>query len=524
MSYLIDNPWSNALDRSKAAGLVLADTLLHRHVGVRPVSLIGFSLGARAIFYALAELARVKAFGIVQDVYLFGATVTASKQKWLDVRGVVSGRFVNAYARSDWVLGYLFRATSGGNTVAGLRPIEDVPRLENIDITDKIAGHLSYRPMMPLLLHSVGLPVTADYFDEPVRHEACLLAVKSLTPRLCSLVTLQEEPEFVEDRIVMTEEEEEARRAAKKSWFGRSKKAKSGSGLSSPAVTSRPPSIDQGRKPGETPPDYDEDADDLPPQASLEKSAPAGPSKLRLSFDGSEKRRSSTASSTALALADTSGTESPSAALPMTAGFDFAAISRALGKDIDLDSLKAPAAGPQSAALPPVEVKPPLARFESTPPSAEAFDDPASSLWAKSSPPSSNSHAASSMHDLSRLSLDTTIAPAEEDSWSSPGPLAPSSISYDTNAWGTGSSPYRTASASSSAALPSFSSLHKPSSRGFSHHLPPPDEPVMTFGGSDGTFSRSKEDELDDPWNKPLARPVTGGFSSNKGVIDNPWG
>lgn len=156
----VASPWSNALDRAKAAGLVLADTLINRHVGVRPVSLVGFSLGARAIFYALVELARLKAYGIVQDVYLFGGTITANKKTWLEVRSVVSGRFLNGYARNDWVLGYLFRATAAGNTVAGLRPVEGIPGLENRDITDLIAGHLSYRPMMPLLLHTVGLPVS----------------------------------------------------------------------------------------------------------------------------------------------------------------------------------------------------------------------------------------------------------------------------------------------------------------------------------------------------------------------------
>ena len=50
LGYLIDNPWSNALDRAKAAGLVLADVLMQRHLGVCPIILIGFSLGARAIF------------------------------------------------------------------------------------------------------------------------------------------------------------------------------------------------------------------------------------------------------------------------------------------------------------------------------------------------------------------------------------------------------------------------------------------------------------------------------------------
>jgi hypothetical protein len=168
LGYLIDNPWSNALDRARAAGLVLADTIMQRHAGVRPVSLIGFSLGARAIFYALVELARCKAYGLVQDVFIFGATVTASKTTWLDVRSVVAGRFVNAFATNDWMLGYLFRATSGGlNTVAGLRAVEHVYGLENVEVTDIITGHMSYRSCMPQLLAKVGFPVTAEYFDEP---------------------------------------------------------------------------------------------------------------------------------------------------------------------------------------------------------------------------------------------------------------------------------------------------------------------------------------------------------------------
>ena len=47
---------------------------IQRHLGVRPITLIGFSLGARVIFFALLELAKSKAFGIVQDVFLLGAT------------------------------------------------------------------------------------------------------------------------------------------------------------------------------------------------------------------------------------------------------------------------------------------------------------------------------------------------------------------------------------------------------------------------------------------------------------------
>ncbi|GAA96521.1 uncharacterized protein L969DRAFT_493762 [Mixia osmundae IAM 14324] len=193
LGYLIDNPWSNALDRAKAAGAVLADVLKNRSLGVRPVSLVGFSLGARVIFYALKELARAKAFGVVQEVYLMGATVTASRKSWREARGVVCGRFVNAYATNDWILGYLFRATTGGlGTVAGLRPIEQVPDMENVDVTDIVVGHMSYRACMPLILDRIGFKVTALTFDEP------------------------DNDPLTGDREVLTPEEEEARREAKK--------------------------------------------------------------------------------------------------------------------------------------------------------------------------------------------------------------------------------------------------------------------------------------------------------------------
>lgn len=121
------------------------------------------------IFYALVELAKQKAYGIVQDVFLLGTTVSVPTRMWCETRSVVSGRYVNAFARNDWVLNYLFRATSGGvGTVAGLRPVENVPGLENVDVTDKIAGHMSYRTFMPLILDQLGFPVFSDYFDDPV--------------------------------------------------------------------------------------------------------------------------------------------------------------------------------------------------------------------------------------------------------------------------------------------------------------------------------------------------------------------
>ncbi|KAL8920934.1 MAG: hypothetical protein Q9208_005960 [Pyrenodesmia sp. 3 TL-2023] len=177
LSYLIDNPWTVSMARANGAGLILADSLIDRNLGVRPITLVGFSLGSRVIFACLRELANKGAFGLIQNVYLFGSPIVANRDEYLRARTVVSGRFVNGYASNDWILGYLFRATSGGiMRVAGLAPVENIPGLENIDVTKLVNGHMAYRTAMPRLLREVGWEVESDEFTEiedpdPDNHE-----------------------------------------------------------------------------------------------------------------------------------------------------------------------------------------------------------------------------------------------------------------------------------------------------------------------------------------------------------------
>lgn len=135
-------------------------------------------MGARVIFYCLLELGRLDAFGIVEDAFLFGAPVTASDSQWRQAKSAVAGEFVNGYLRNDWVLGFLFRATTGGlGTVAGLRPIKNVPGLINMDLTDHVEGHLDYRVKIPLLMKLMGLKVTSESFlekEEAILHQRSL--------------------------------------------------------------------------------------------------------------------------------------------------------------------------------------------------------------------------------------------------------------------------------------------------------------------------------------------------------------
>ncbi|CAI7586735.1 unnamed protein product [Penicillium viridicatum] len=167
LAYLIDNPWIVSLARANSAGLVMADSLRERNLGHRPITLLGFSLGARVIFSCLKELAEKGAHGLIQNVYLFGSPVVANKDEYLKARSVVSGRFVNGYATNDWILGYLFRATSGGiMKVAGLAAVEGIPGIENFDITTLVNGHMDYRKAMPRILREVGWEVLEDEFAE----------------------------------------------------------------------------------------------------------------------------------------------------------------------------------------------------------------------------------------------------------------------------------------------------------------------------------------------------------------------
>ncbi|KAL7803700.1 DUF726 domain-containing protein [Trichoderma aethiopicum] len=215
LSYLIDNPWAVSLDRATAAGLILADSLIERSLGTRPITLVGYSLGARVIFSCLRELARKGAFGLVQNVYMFGSPIVAKQDEYLKARSVVSGRFVNGYNRNDWILGYLFRLTNGGiRRIAGLGPLDDCPWIENVDVTDLVAGHMEYRKAMPSLLMRCGWVVTSEEFSEiedpdPDDHQG----------RQRELIN-----EIEEARRALEKEGKSSKRTSKFGFFGRRNK------------------------------------------------------------------------------------------------------------------------------------------------------------------------------------------------------------------------------------------------------------------------------------------------------------
>ncbi|KAF9102005.1 hypothetical protein BGX29_005060 [Mortierella sp. GBA35] len=154
---LIDNPWVVAMDRARKSGYVLADILIERVQGNRPTTLIGYSTGAVVIWECLLELAKRKEHGLINSVVLLGAPIkTDMEDKWQEASSVVSHRFINGYSKKDVVLASIYRLHAIGLDVAGLQPVEAVSRIENVDLTDIVGGHLEYRENLNMIVSLLG--------------------------------------------------------------------------------------------------------------------------------------------------------------------------------------------------------------------------------------------------------------------------------------------------------------------------------------------------------------------------------
>ncbi|KAI8964732.1 DUF726-domain-containing protein [Daldinia sp. FL1419] len=172
-SHVIDNPWSIANQRAQKAGEVLADALVNKAQGERPVTLIGYSLGAKVIYVCLQQLAKRKAFGLIENAIMLGAPTPSSSADWRRIRSVVSGRVVNAYSPNDYILAFLYRSSSIQFGVAGLHPVLDVQGVENVDVGDLVKGHTLYRHATAPILKRIGFE---DIDLQEIRREEHQLA------------------------------------------------------------------------------------------------------------------------------------------------------------------------------------------------------------------------------------------------------------------------------------------------------------------------------------------------------------
>jgi Protein of unknown function (DUF726) len=216
---MIDGDWTLAVERAEQAGKELARTLLFSRAGHRPVTLVGFSFGARVIYCCLKELARLqddwedfqelsrldlenkyadekrfaklkKIFNgmrepasVVEDAILMGLPNHLSLLSWKGCRQVVGGRLVNCFSTKDLILSLMFQAKrfSGGSLnngvggfflkpVCGTCPVSE-PGVENIDVSDLVSGHQDYCLVTGKILERVHHGQPLRYFPAPVGME-----------------------------------------------------------------------------------------------------------------------------------------------------------------------------------------------------------------------------------------------------------------------------------------------------------------------------------------------------------------
>ncbi|KAI1376105.1 DUF726-domain-containing protein [Hypoxylon crocopeplum] len=156
VSKTIENPWCNGMVRAEKAGTVLADVLMNRIYGERPVTLIGYGLGARVVYSCLMTLSEKRAFGLIENVVMMGAPCPSEVRTWAALKSVVHGRLVNVYCKNDYILGFLSRSGNWQYGIAGLQTVQGVPGIRNVDVSGILTNHLQYPHVLGTILKWIG--------------------------------------------------------------------------------------------------------------------------------------------------------------------------------------------------------------------------------------------------------------------------------------------------------------------------------------------------------------------------------
>lgn len=155
--HFLRNPWHIAMVKAMMTGAMIAD-MLCRTTQKREFTLIGHSLGARVIFYALEALATRTGRPRLAHAILLGGAVGHTREPWEDATKAVSGKIINCFSLNDDVLRYLYTAgTAFTSDPVGRIPIPSrSPQIANVDVSQWVAGHMAYKPVLADVLARVA--------------------------------------------------------------------------------------------------------------------------------------------------------------------------------------------------------------------------------------------------------------------------------------------------------------------------------------------------------------------------------
>eukprot|EP00941_MAST-03F_sp_MAST-3F-sp1_P000129 g129.t1 len=170
--------WGKATIASHRAADQLAAVIARREYGARPISLVGFSIGAAVICRAMTKLAaEVKdgraSVGLVENITLIGAPIEIEETKtWEAIKVMAGGRVLNIYNPDDWLL----QSALPNVAVAGRRKVK-VEGIEDLVTT-----------VEPKDYPSLARAATA----ESIIDEATALAVAAICPEVAGKWAIRE--------------------------------------------------------------------------------------------------------------------------------------------------------------------------------------------------------------------------------------------------------------------------------------------------------------------------------------------
>lgn len=146
-SDFVRNPWHTSMVKAQMAGALLADAIARTpHF---KFTLVGHSLGARVIYFALKALSSRKKVS-VEDVFLLGGAVGGGKKDakgWRYAEQSVNGRIYNCLSKRDAVLAHVYTNANlrYSDPIGYVGIIQKSAKIVNADFTDLVESHTSWR-------------------------------------------------------------------------------------------------------------------------------------------------------------------------------------------------------------------------------------------------------------------------------------------------------------------------------------------------------------------------------------------
>ncbi|MCE8014814.1 DUF726 domain-containing protein [Halomonas sp. MCCC 1A17488] len=140
------NPWQSAMLNAEKAGALLAEAISRTEN--RTFTLMGHSLGARVIFFALLALASKGPGRYVRDAILLGGAVdSANELDWRTAAASTAAGIHNCHSEQDSELQWLCRkADAGFAAPAGLVPVPDAGSgIVNCNFSDLVERHCEWK-------------------------------------------------------------------------------------------------------------------------------------------------------------------------------------------------------------------------------------------------------------------------------------------------------------------------------------------------------------------------------------------